>query len=1131
MRFQSKLLPLVAVICFFLSAQHSLRAQGFGTIVGTVTDPSGSVIPGAQITVLDQGTKAERAVVSNAQGYFVVPALQPSTYDVAVSAPGFSNFSHKDVVVLTDQSLTLDIKMTIGQSIQTVSVETNALQVDTSTSTLSQVVEQKRILDLPLNGRNPVSLALLVPGTTQAPADSADQGQYKTIPVAITISANGSRANQTGFNLDGSSNNDVYTNVNQPFPFPDALQEFSVQTADYTARYGGNSGAVVNAISKGGTNQFHGDLFEFVRNAVFNGASYFGYTNGVKVRDQLKRNQFGGVIGGPIRRDHTFFFFGYQQTQIRDIANGNVALVPTPAELNNGDFSSLCSAFNSSGICTSGTQLFHPNQPTNPYPYNQIPTSSYDPAAVLFATNYIPTSTAANGQVTYALPLSQSFNEYIGRGDHVITKNDHLFARYYLDKYNNNPFLTQSNYLTTVSTTQIYSHNAIVGETHIFSPNLLNDVRLSFSRVTTNAGPPPNSISAADLHIPVYQPPQFAKALDGMNVSSYFSISSFPPSIMNRTFYTLSDDLSWTKGRHNFTYGGSLARGQVLLRDAYLYGGVFSFTADNTGNALASFLLGSMRTFQQGAGEFKDNRDYYYTLYAQDDFHATHNLTLNLGVRYEPFIPWYEVNGRVEQFRAQNYANGVVSTEFPLAPPGLLFPGDATMPKYGVTASYLNFSPRVGFAYDIFGNGSTSVRGGFGIFFDSVQVGIENNRFVDVSPFSTQVAVTTPTGPLSNPYLGITNPFPPPAKPLPTFSFTPTPILVVTYDPRDNSRMEAPVTYNFNLTVEHQFSRGVLGRVGYVGSEARHQTETVEMNPAIYYPGSTLSTDQRRAFNGLPLGTIPTTANARTEYGSIGQGTQDVISNYNSLQATVQRRMKSLTLLANYTFSKALDDVPNGQGNAGVAAQSLSTLPSTNPLRHEFDYGRSDFDHAHIATISYVWDLPSLSGQNLLAREAAGGWELTGIIDRQSGGAFTATAGVDRSQTGLNSDRAELTGTASPYGAGACNNFATPCVNWLNPAAFVTSYTNTNYPLGTYGNTGKNAFNGPAYIDWDVGALKNFALMPENRLRMQFHAEFFNVLNHTNFSNPTSAANSANFGKILSSQSPRIGQLALKLIF
>ena len=474
---KSFILPL-ALIAIFQLSNGSLLAQGFGTVVGTVTDTTGSVVPGVKVTVTDQGTKVARSVNANEQGYFVIPALHPSTYDVTAAAPGFATFSQNNVTLLADQSLTVDFQMKVGQATETVTVETNALQVNTSSSTISQVVEEKRIVDLPLNGRNPVTLALLVPGTVQAPNDGADQGQYKTIPVAITVSANGSRANQTGFNLDGSSNNDIYTNVNQPFPFPDALQEFSVQTANYTARYGGNSGAVVNAITKSGTNAFHGDLFEFVRNRVFNAANYFGYTNGVKTVDSLKRNQFGGVIGGPIYRNHTFFFFGYQQTQIRNAQNGNSALVPTAANLN-GDFSSLCSAFNAAGLCTTGTQLFHPNQPTNPYIRNQIPKTTYDPAAVLFATKYLPTSPLPTGQVLYAIPLSQTFNEYMGRLDQVLTQKDRLFLRYYLFKYQNNPFLPNNNYIATVSQAIIYSQNAIIGETHVFSPNLLNDVRLS----------------------------------------------------------------------------------------------------------------------------------------------------------------------------------------------------------------------------------------------------------------------------------------------------------------------------------------------------------------------------------------------------------------------------------------------------------------------------------------------------------------------------------------------------------------------------------------------------------------------------------------------------------------------------
>jgi hypothetical protein len=1110
MRSHSHLPALRIVILLLLCAASFAYGQGYGTIVGTVSDPSGGVIPGAKVTVIDQGTQLAREVITNAQGYFVIPALPPSIYNVSASASSFATMLQKGVTLLADQSLTFDIKMTIGQTIETISVQSNPVQVDTTTSTLSQVVEQRRIVDLPLNGRNAASLATLVPGTILAPANNADQGIYKTVPVAITISANGSRSNQTGFNLDGVNNNDIYTNVNMPFPFPDALQEFSVQTSNYAARYGGNSGAVINAITKSGTNEIHGDLFEFVRNRVFNAANYFGYTGGVKTVDPLKRNQFGGTVGGPIviphlfnGRDKTFFFFGYQQTQIRDIANGNVAYVPTAAELN-GNFSSLLTATNPGNPFGKAVQLVSPYTGL-PYAGNII-TDPFDKAALAY-TKFLPLSLAdpVTGKVVYGLPQSQSFNEYVARGDQVLTSKDRLFLRYYLDKYNNNPFLDSTNYLSLVSATQIFTHNALIGETHIFSPNVLNDFRLSFSRITTNAGPPPGSITVNSLGLNIYQPPS-APALDGINVSGYFSNSSFPPSIINRDNYNLADDFSYVHGRHSMVFGVAASHGQVLLRDAYLAGGSFGFSADSTGNALAGFLLGSIRTFQQGAGEFKDNRDTFIALYAQDDFHVTSRLTLNMGLRWEPFIPWVETKGRVEQFRAANYAAGIRSTQFPNAPPGLLFPGDQGMPQYGVNSDWSVFAPRFGFALDVRGDGKTSLRGSFGSFHDSQQVGIENNRFVDVTPFSPQVSVTTPAGPFINPYLGLSNPFPAPATP-PANTLFPAPVLVVTYDPSNNSVMKTPTTYNFNLTVEQQLKGGWLARAAYVGSLSRHGTETLELNPGVYIPGSTLGTDQRRAFVG---------------YGSIGQATQDLVTAYNSLQLTAQRRMQNLTLLVNYTYSKALDDVPYGQGNAGVASQNDSALPVTNPLRHAFDYGRSDFDHRHIGVLSYVYQLPGFSKQSALVRYTIGGWATTGIMRGQSGPAITVIAGADRSQTGLSGDRAVITPGVHPYSSLGCT--ATPCVGYLNDAAFSLP------AIGSAGNFGKGSLTGPSLFDWDVGLLKDLPLGTE-RVRLQFHAEFFNVLNKTNLNAPASSVSGAGFGTITSAGDPRIGQLALKLLF
>ncbi len=1096
------LLLLLLSIC-----GRSADAQGLGTVVGTVTDSTGAVISGASVKVVNEGTQISRDVQTNAQGYYVIPSLDPAVYTLTITASGFNSYKRSGMTLLADQSLTASASLSVGGSTQTVAVETDPVEVNTSTSVLSQVVEQKRIVDLPLNGRNAVSLALLVPGATVGSNSSIDQGVTKTFPAAITISFNGSRSNQTSFNMDGSSNNDTYTNVNMPFPFPDALQEFSVQTSNYSARYGGNSGGVVNAITRSGSNDIHGDAFEFVRNAVFNARNYFA-----PVRDQLKRNQFGGTVGGPIviphlydGKDKTFFFFGYQQTQIRNIQNGNQAYVPTAAELR-GDFSALLSASNVNNPFGKAYQIVNPVTKA-PYANNQISTSSYDTAAVAF-TKYLPLAAAdpGTGRVIYSIPLKQSFNEYIGRVDHSLTSKDHLVARYYINKFNNGQFLDPANYLAEVSPTQSFAHNAILSETHIFSANVLNDLRLAFSRVTSNTGPPTNQINYNALGVNIYQPPG-TPFLGTINVSGYFSTSGTNlPLYIYRDNFNLSDDVTYVRGRHSMVFGFAGVRGQVLLRDQFQAAGNFGFTTDSTNNALSGFLLGSVRTFAQGAGETKDNVDHVVSVYAQDDFHATSRLTLNFGLRWEPYQPWVETKGRVEQFSAANYYAGVRSTQFPKAPAGLLFPGDAGFPNNGVNASWAVFAPRFGFALDVFGDGRTSIRGAFGSFHDSQQAGIANNRFVDVTPFSPQISVTSPAGPFSNPYLGIVNPFPAPAVPPANTPFQ-TPILVETYNPANNAVLPVPTTYNFNLSLERQFAGGWLARATYVGALSRHVYEGVEVNPAVYTPGSTLSTDNRRAFTG---------------FGNISQVTDDAVGNYNGLQLTAQRRLKSLTVLGNYTYSKSLDDVPYNQTNTNASTSNNSPLPSTSPYRHAFDYGPSDYDRRHIGVLSYVYDFPTFKGHSLLIQETAGGWQMTGIVRAISGIPFTVLAGSDRSQTGLNTDRALVQPGVNRYANTGC--VTAPCVGYLNQSAYAVP------AIGTSGNLGKDSLYGPSAVNWDVGLLKNLPLRTE-RYRLQFHAEFFNVINTTNLNNPVATISSAGFGTITSATDPRIGQLALKLNF
>ena len=1098
-------------LLFLASFSFSAFGQGFGTIVGTVTDQSGAVVAGAKVTVTDPATAQSRDEITNDQGYYVVPSLKPAPYDISVTASGFGVYTQKGVVLQADQTATVNASLSLGKTAETVLVTAEPPQVNTTTATMSEVVEQRRVVDLPLNGRNAATLLLVVAGVNQAPGSDVDQGNTKTFPGAVTVSTNGSRQNQVSFRLDGANNNDLYTNANQPFPFPDALQEFSVQTSNYGARYGGNAGGVVNVVTKSGTNSLHGDAFEFVRNGVFNARNFFA-----PIRDQLKRNQFGGTIGGPVvipklynGKDKTFFFFGYQGTRIRNVGNVQNATLPTAAE-RGGDLSALLNAGNPANPFRRSIQIRDRNG--NVLPGNIIPSRLFDPAAINFF-KYIPVPTSVNGVTFFSQPIAQNFKEFLTRGDHAFSEHDRLSLRYFYDQFDNQGFLDPRNNLSSQDFTTIISQNALIAETHIFGAGAVNEFRASLSRETSVRGPANGSIGLTDLGVSIYQPPT-AKTLEGINVSGYFNPGQTDPASFIRNQYNLSDDFNLVRGRHTLSFGGSAIRAQVLLRNQFRTSGSYTFTADVTGDALASFMQGYIRTFTQGFGEFKDNLINTYNLYAQDDFHVSRRLTVNFGLRYDPFFPWMEQKNRIEQFTPENYYKGVRSQVYVNAPAGLLFPGDPGVPRWGATASLNNFSPRLGFAYDLTGDGKTSLRGGAGSFYDSIQGGIVNNRAVDLTPFSPQFALTTPPGTFSNPYLGFANPYPAPFPPPRNAPF-PSPVLVVTYDPANGGKQLTPTVYNWNVSLERQLSSTWLLRVAYVGSRSTHLQEAVELNPAVYGPGATASnTDARRRFTG---------------YGSISQGSQDINSIYHSAQFTLQKRLShGISLLANYTWSKSLDDSPAGMGVSTISQSDYSAIPWNFPGRHQNDYGPSEFDRTHRFILSYVWDLPKFTGHSAWLRYTVGGWEWTGIFTAQNGAPFTVRAGTDRSLTGLSSDRASFVGNVDPYGGNACGNTA-PCVNFLNPAAFTVA------PLGGFGNVGKGSLRGPNYFNVDSGLFKEFPIKSE-AVRLQFRAEFFNVFNHVNYNLPSGNSrvpsfNGSNFGSLNQALEPRIGQLALKLLF
>jgi Carboxypeptidase regulatory-like domain len=1158
-------------------------AQGLGSITGTVTDPSGAVIVSAQVKVADPATGFSRTATTNSEGYYLISALRPADYTLTVTAASFRTFTQTNVTLQADQVLTLNLTLAMGSTSEVVEVHANALQVDTSTSTIRQVIEQERISELPLNGRNAATLTLLVPGAVNSPNGGADQGATKTFPSAVTYSVNGARQNAVSYQLDGGNYVDEYTNVNQPFPFPDALQEFSVQTTNYSAQYGENAGGVVNVVTKSGTNNFHGNLFEYVRNPVFNAQNFFATPT---AQDQIKRNQFGGTFGGPIVRDKTHFFVGYQKTLFRNLLLGSSKVVGQ-TDINN--FLTK-GPFGTPGVIDPAVATMLGINPV---------TGAYLGSGAKFSLAG-PIPSGSNPTVTFSKPDVENFASAIGRLDQVVGSNDTVTARYEFDRFDKaavfNPlFLVEY----TDATFDITAQNALIHETHIFSPRTINDFRASFSREVSDRGPAGAAmdVTAFGVSLPFQPKPS---AIQGVGVQGGFSVGDNPTGIFTRNNFAFADDVILQRGKHELHLGGSIEKSQVDLNNQFNQPGLFGFgTSDNylasvvggTGFTNAAtyqlFLAGILSdgsgvgngfALQQGAGEFKANRNTFLGLYIQDSYRIHRRLTLNFGLRWEPALPWSDNGNRWAQVNLTAMAAGTTSKVYPNAPPGIFFsgqngiPSDPGMPKNALNPVWGQVAPRLGFAWDVFGNGKTSLRGGGGIFYDSRVMGMLSNRYVDEWPFSPQFILSTssnsaPTanstaGSLSDPlctqpstqttlhcsgaqaaaYPSFPSPFPAPAG----FAYKP-PFneIAVTYDP--SGTYKVPTVYTWNLTVERQMPWNLLVRAAYVGSLSRHILETQFLNfanPTGVGPFNPLC----KASTGLANCTVFVGSGGKflqnTFSNTVQADINDINSNYNGLQLSMEKRAShGLTLLANYTWSRSLDDLPFGEGVSGFDT-GYSALPLNNPNRHRFDYGPSGFDHTHVFTASYVWQVPASKGRSGFLHQALDGWEVGGIFSATSGRPITVLQGTNISGTGIGQDRGTLVAGASPYGSNSCAGVIVGCVSWLNPAAFVPTAALTP---GTFGNIGKNALRLPGTWDADMQLSKYFNLT--ERFRLQVRLEYFNVFNHPNFAPESTSTGTVNgtdqisafdklqgnaaFGTFRAGQAadPRIGQLAVKLYF
>ena len=797
------------------------QAIGGGQIQGTVTDETGSAVSGATVEAVQTDSGLHRVVTSGGDGGYSLPSLPVGPYTLKVTANGFSTYNQSGIVIQVGNELRVDVKLQVGGVSQTVQVQAAASMVQTEDQSISQVVDRQRTVDLPLNGRQATQLILLTPGTSNAPA--TDLASSKNYPSAVTLSVAGAQATNINYLMDATDNNDAFTNVNLPFPFPDAIQEFSVQTSGLSPQYGVHPGAVVNVVTRAGGNSFHGTLFEFFRNGDMNAKNHFSTK-----QDTLKRNQYGGVIGGPIRKDKLFFFGGYQGTRTRQQTNAITSFVPTAAMFN-GDFSAYAGA-----SCQSGgvaKQLINPATGAA-YPGNQIPVSQFNSSALgLF--KYIPQTTNPCGKLVYGLPLPQNEDQFIGRIDWTANTKQTVFGRYYLTHFTQAGIFAGNLLNTQNQVLDDRVQSFTLGHTYTLTSSLVSSFHVGWTRNIVSRNVAPDVINPNTLGIQVFAP---IKNYLYMNISNAFTVACGTcEGLLNSTNgYNVLEDMFWTKGMHHFSFGGNYLRNTLVSDGVNNANGQFNFTGQYTKDGLVDFMLGRIQSLYQGNNSGVDFRKNYGALYFQDSIQFSPRFTLNAGLRWATGLPAIETTGRGAQFSLPGFTAGTRSTVYPTAPPGVYFYGDPGVPHGYYHGKWNRLEPRFGFAFDPRGQGKESIRASYSLGFQEPPL-YYNSRYASMPPWGDSVTLTPPPGNLTTPYAGYPggNPYPKPFPPTANNAFFPTSGTFFVLPPN----LQQAYSQNWNLSVQKQFLTNWALTATYLGTRVLHNSYGNEQNPAVYYPG------------------------------------------------------------------------------------------------------------------------------------------------------------------------------------------------------------------------------------------------------------------------------------------------------